>query len=163
VTRDSTTFSTDWGNEGVTTVHVFADHDLPTYPPPEHVYLASQDDACLMLGEEVSMSQPTAADRANQAKIAAQLGSVGFALPGTSIERRIRCGKKGCRCGADPSQLHGPDYQWTGKVKRVTESRLLSPAQMAHYRELLRECRSTPEPHHRDRAPSLDGADSAED
>jgi hypothetical protein len=33
VTRDSTTFSTAWGHEGVTTVQVFVDHDLPTYSP----------------------------------------------------------------------------------------------------------------------------------
>lgn len=86
-----------------------------------------------MLGEEVLMPQPTPADRAAQAKIAAQLGSVGFALAGTIIERPIRCRKKGCSCGADPSQLHGPYYQWTRKVTGVTETRLLSAAQMAHY------------------------------
>jgi hypothetical protein len=39
VTRDSTTFSTDWGNEGVATVHMFVDHDLPTYSPREqHIH-----------------------------------------------------------------------------------------------------------------------------
>jgi hypothetical protein len=80
------------------------------------------------------MPRPTAADRAAQAKIAAELGSAGFALPGTIIERRIRCGKPGCRCGGDPPQLHGPYYQWTRKVNGKTETRLLSAAQMARYR-----------------------------
>jgi hypothetical protein len=86
-----------------------------------------------MLGEEVSMPRPSVRDRAAQAKIAAQLGSVGFALPGTIIERRIRCGKPGCRCAGDPPQLHGPYYQWTRKVNGRTETRLLSAAQMASY------------------------------
>jgi hypothetical protein len=80
------------------------------------------------------MPRPTAADRAAQAKIAAELGSAGFALPGTIIERRIRCGKPGCRCAGDPPQLHGPYYQWTRKVNGKTETRLLSAAQMARYR-----------------------------
>ena len=79
------------------------------------------------------MPRPSAADRALHERIAADLGSVGFALPGTVLERRVRCGKKGCRCRADPPQLHGPYYQWTRKVAGKTETRLLSAAQMARY------------------------------
>jgi hypothetical protein len=116
-----------------------------------------------MLGEEVSMPRPTAADRAAQAKIAAQLGSVGFALPGTIIERRIRCGKKGCRCGADPPQMHGPYYQWTRKVKGVTETRLLSAAQMAHYGIWFENAKQLRRLTTAIEALSLDIADSAED
>ena len=79
------------------------------------------------------MARPGARDRARQARIVADLGSVGFALPGTVLERRVRCGRKGCRCRADPPQLHGPYYQWTRKVAGKTETRLMSAAQMARY------------------------------
>ena len=30
------------------------------------------------------------------------------------------CGKAGCRCQADPPQLHGPYYEWTRKLKGKT-------------------------------------------
>jgi hypothetical protein len=86
-----------------------------------------------ILHEVMSMPRPSPADRATQERIAADLGSVGFALPGTVLERRVRCGKKSCRCHADPPQLHGPYYQWTRKVAGKTETRLLSAAQMARY------------------------------
>jgi hypothetical protein len=39
----------------------------------------------------------SASERAAPARIAADLGSAAFALPGTVLERRIRCGKSGCR------------------------------------------------------------------
>lgn len=116
-----------------------------------------------MRGEEVLMPRPTAADRRAQARIAAELGSAGFALPGTVLERRIRCGKPGCRCGADPPQLHGPYYQWTRKVKGRTLTRLLTAAQMARYRswfenaKRIRTLRSALE------ALSLEVAESVED
>ena len=47
--------------------------------------------------------------------ITAGLARVGFALPGTLTERMTRCGYPGCRCHADPPQLHGPYHQWTAK------------------------------------------------
>jgi hypothetical protein len=53
-------------------------------------------------------------DRA--AAIAAELASLGFALPGTLIQRHVRCGKPRCRCHADPPVLHGPYWQWTRKT-----------------------------------------------
>lgn len=79
------------------------------------------------------MPRPSKRDRARQARISVDLGAVGFALPGTVLERRVRCGHPGCRCHADPPQLHGPYYQWTRKVAGKTETRLLSAAQMARY------------------------------
>ncbi|MDO8617020.1 MAG: hypothetical protein Q7T33_15025 [Dehalococcoidia bacterium] len=109
------------------------------------------------------MPRPTAADRAAQAKITAQLGSAGFALPGTILERRIRCGKPGCRCGADPPQLHGPYYQWTRKVNGKTETRLLTAAQMARYRSWFDNARQLRTLTSELEALSLDIAESAED
>lgn len=109
------------------------------------------------------MSQPTAADRAAQAKIAAQLGSAGFALPGAIIGWRIRRGKKGCRCGADPPQRHGPYYQWTRKAKVVTATRLLSKAQMVRYRSWFENAKQLRRLATSLESLSLDFADSAED
>ena len=79
------------------------------------------------------MPRPSAADRATRDRIVADLGALGFALPGTVLERRVRCGNKGCRCRADPPQLHDPYYQWTRKVGGKTRTRLLSADQMARY------------------------------
>ncbi len=109
------------------------------------------------------MPRPNAADRRVQAKIAAELGSVGFALPGTILERRIRCGKRGCRCGAEPPQLHGPYYQWTRKVKGRTQTRLLSAAQLARYRSWFENAKRIRSLTSELEALSLEIAESAED
>ena len=37
------------------------------------------------------------------------------------------CGKSGCRCQADPPQLHGPYFQWTRKVKGKTVTVRIQP------------------------------------
>ena len=74
-------------------------------------------------------------DRA--ARIAAELASLGLALPGTLIERRIRCGKPGCRCHADPPLLHGPYWQWTRKIGGKTVTRLVPDDQLDDYRQWL--------------------------
>jgi hypothetical protein len=87
------------------------------------------------------MVRPNAADRQAQAAIAATLGTTGFALPGTLVERRIRCGKEGCRCAADPAQLHGPYFSWTRKINGKTVTRLLSAAQAERYRDWFANAR----------------------
>jgi hypothetical protein len=55
---------------------------------------------------------PTPAQQARAkaiaAEITARLADVSFALPGTVADRMTRCGYPGCRCHADPPQLHGP-------------------------------------------------------
>jgi hypothetical protein len=84
--------------------------------------------------EEVPMPRPNTRDRRAQAKISAALGATGFALPGTILERHICCNKPGCRCTADPPQLHGPYYQWTRKINGKTKTTLLTPEQMERYR-----------------------------
>ena len=109
------------------------------------------------------MPRPTEEDRAAQARIAAELGSAGFALPGTILERHIRCGKSGCRCAGDPSALHGPYYQWTRKVNGVTRTRLLSAAQMARYRSWFENARQVRSLARELEALSLDIAESVED
>jgi hypothetical protein len=74
-------------------------------------------------------------DRA--AAIAAELASLGLALPGTLIQRHVRCGKPGCRCHADPPVLHGPYWQWTRKVAGKTVTRLVPDEQLDDYQQWL--------------------------
>jgi hypothetical protein len=80
---------------------------------------------------------PTPAQQARAARIAAQIASglaqTGFILPGTLTERMTRCGYPGCRCHADPPQLHGPYHQWTRKINGKTVTRILTDDQLADY------------------------------
>lgn len=63
--------------------------------------------------------------------LAAALGEIDGALPGSVVVRHLRCGKAGCACKADPPVLHGPYIQWTRSVGGKTESRWLSEEQLA--------------------------------
>ncbi len=95
------------------------------------------------------MTGPTDGERAELAELAAELARLaraGFALPGTLIERRSRCGKPGCRCHADPPRLHGPYWQWTRKRAGKTRTVNLTPAQAARYQpwfDTARDIRDT--------------------
>lgn len=79
------------------------------------------------------MTEPNAADRRAQAAIARRLAQAGFALPGTLIERTMRCGKPTCRCAQDPPLLHGPYHQWTRKLDGKTITHNLTDDQLARY------------------------------
>ena len=80
---------------------------------------------------------PTPAQQARAeaiaAEITARLAGLAFALPGTVADRKTRCGYPGCRCRADPPQLHGPYHQWTRKKNGKTATRILSDEQLADY------------------------------
>jgi hypothetical protein len=78
---------------------------------------------------------PTPAQQARAAAIAAEIARLagGFALPGTVADRHTRCGHPGCRCHADPPQLHGPYHQWTRKKNGKTATRILTDDQLADY------------------------------
>jgi hypothetical protein len=80
---------------------------------------------------------PTTGQQDRAAGIAAELASLGLALPGTLIERHVHCGRPGCRCHADPPALHGPYWQWTRKVAGKTVTRLVSDEQLDDYRQWL--------------------------
>jgi hypothetical protein len=67
-------------------------------------------------------------------KLLARLPDVGFILKGSVVERRVRCGSPGCRCHADPEQLHGPYWQWSTAVAGKTVSRRLTAEQARRYR-----------------------------
>ena len=80
---------------------------------------------------------PTPAQQARAAaitaEITARLADLAYALPGTVADRLTRCGHPGCRCHADPPQLHGPYHQWTRKKNGRTATRILSDDQHADY------------------------------
>jgi hypothetical protein len=82
------------------------------------------------------MSRPDARDQRTHAEIVDALAAAaaGYALPGTLLERQMRCNKAGCRCTADPPQLHGPYYQWTRKIDGKTRTTLLTADQVDRYR-----------------------------
>ena len=69
--------------------------------------------------------------------LAAQLGQVGFALPGSITRRYTSCGKPGCRCQASPPQPHGPYYQLTRKIAGKTVTTRLTEGQAARYAEWI--------------------------
>src|SRR5215469_14304974 len=81
--------------------------------------------------------EPTAAQRAARDRIAAELATAGYALPGTLTVRAYACGKPNCRCHADPPRLHGPYAEWTRKIGGKTTTRRLSPAELTEYQPLF--------------------------
>ncbi len=62
-------------------------------------------------------------------------------LPGSLIERSLRCGKQNCRCKADPPELHGPYVQWGYSRGRKRITRWLSADQAARYRSEIERAR----------------------
>jgi uncharacterized protein DUF6788 len=68
-------------------------------------------------------------------ELVAELGSIGLVSPGSVSYRHMSCGKPGCRCQADPPQLHGPYWQWSRSVAGRTVSRHLSERQARLYQE----------------------------
>lgn len=79
------------------------------------------------------MAQPSRPQRRAQERIAASLGEIGFALPGSLVQRTTACGKAGCRCGADPPVLHGPYLSWTRAVGGKTVTRKMTEDQQRRY------------------------------
>ena len=83
----------------------------------------------------------TAKRRAKQRRLAAQLGEVGFALPGSLTVKAYRCGKQNCRCHSDPPRLHGPYAFWTRKVDNKTMTRMLNDEELADYQPMFDNAR----------------------
>ena len=80
------------------------------------------------------MPQPDPDELAALERLTDQLAQIGFALPGSVIERTMRCGKPTCACKADPPRLHGPYIQWTRKVAGKTLTRNLTAEQYDRYK-----------------------------
>jgi hypothetical protein len=81
---------------------------------------------------EVSPAQQAARER-----IAAELAATGLALPGTLTVRAYACGKRNCRCHADPPRLHGPYAEWTRKIGGKTVTRRLTDAELAAWQPMF--------------------------
>ncbi|MGH3184910.1 MAG: DUF6788 family protein [Streptosporangiaceae bacterium] len=79
------------------------------------------------------MIEPDARQRPAQARLAASLGQIGFALPGSLVWRSTACGKPGCHCQGDPPVLHGPYLTWTRTVNGKTVTRKITQDQHARY------------------------------
>lgn len=62
-----------------------------------------------------------------------ELQNLGLVLRGSVTKRWMPCGKKGCRCQADPPELHGPYYQWTTKINGTTKTVRLKRDEVANY------------------------------
>ena len=65
---------------------------------------------------------------------ATQLAGVGFMLKGSLVHRFKRCSSPGCHCQAEPPRLHGPCWQWSGKIKGKSVTRALNEDQLGRYR-----------------------------
>jgi hypothetical protein len=91
-------------------------------------------EACAM----TKVKTPTLAEYERRyRKLAGELAKIGFIRSGSIAPRYNRCGKPGCRCHADPPQLHGPYFQWTAKVDGKTVNRRLSEREAEGYFEWI--------------------------
>jgi hypothetical protein len=70
-------------------------------------------------------------------RLTSDLSSTGFISSGSVVRRFMPCGKLGCRCQADPPQLHGPYWQWSRVVGGKTVTRRLTEGQASLYREWI--------------------------
>ena len=61
------------------------------------------------------MTKPRAADEKRYEDLKREVARVDLIRRGSLVRRMMPCGKQGCRCQANPPQLHGPYYQWTCK------------------------------------------------
>ena len=79
-------------------------------------------------------------------ELAEQLADIGYIAAGSITHRYTRCASPNCRCHADPSQPHGPYWQWSTKKGGKTVTRRLSPAEAEQYAQWIdndRELRAT--------------------
>ena len=62
-------------------------------------------------------------------EVRAELEDIDFVLQGSVTERRMVCGKPGCRCHRESDARHGPYYQWSWKSRGRTHSVYLTQDQ----------------------------------
>src|SRR6266702_1618997 len=82
-----------------------------------------------------------ATDRTLDQIAAKRAAAAGPALPGTLLVRSYACGKRRCRCRADPPALHGPYAEWTRKIGGKTVTRRLTAGQLADWQPLFDNAR----------------------
>ncbi len=79
--------------------------------------------------DDAGRPRPTGHEQAHKRALLAEIDGIGWFLRGSLLQVANRCGKPGCRCKADPPQLHGPYWQWTRKINGKTVSVRLTAAQ----------------------------------
>ena len=84
-----------------------------------------------------SAAQRLATYQRRYRELAAQLADVGYIAAGSITRRHTRCANAGCRCHADPPQMHGPYWQWTAKIDGKTVTRRLSDTEAGLYQEWI--------------------------
>ncbi|MBU0595908.1 hypothetical protein KJ567_04410 [Candidatus Bipolaricaulota bacterium] len=67
----------------------------------------------------------------------AEIVDLDLVLRGTVAPYYTTCGKKGCRCQANPPILHGPYYQWTSKVDGKTKTIRLRKDDVELFKQLV--------------------------
>lgn len=72
--------------------------------------------------------------RRARARLLAFLDQNDHVLPGSVVERSLRCGKANCRCHAEPPVLHGPYVQWSYTRANKRFTRWLTAEQNERYR-----------------------------
>ena len=70
-----------------------------------------------------------------------ELHQLDYFLKGTVLKRMMKCGQARCACHRDPSQRHGPYFEWTYKVKGKTVNVKLSPQAAPLYRAATKQNR----------------------
>lgn len=88
-------------------------------------------DPCRSIEMSARDEQRVAIARQHLVDLLAEHGGI---LPGGIVERMMKCGKPGCRCKADPPQLHGPYIQWGYSKGRKRFTRWLTAEQAERYR-----------------------------
>lgn len=71
--------------------------------------------------------------RQRQHDLARRILDLGFLQKGSVLIRHTHCGVPGCRCHADPPQLHGPYWQWSRYGSGRTVTRRVTREQAAIY------------------------------
>lgn len=84
-----------------------------------------------------STAQALAACQDRYRDLAAQIADLGYIAAGSITRRRTRCANPNCRCHRDPSQMHGPYWQWTAKIDGKTVTRRLSQTEAELYQEWI--------------------------
>src|SRR6266568_2060235 len=70
-----------------------------------------------------------------------ELHQLDYFLKGTVSRRMMKCGQPQCACHRDPSQRHGPYFEWTYKVKGKTVNVNLSPQAAPLYQAATKQNR----------------------
>ena len=70
-----------------------------------------------------------------------ELHQLDYFLKGTVLKRMMKCGQPYCACHRDPSQRHGPYFEWTYKLKGKTVNVKLSAQAASLYKAATKQNR----------------------